>query len=70
MAEKRKVYMRPKDDSYKAFKSFLDSFAQALSPGLIPEEEDAKTEELTKAAYQEYLRVRRSSGEPLVNAGE
>jgi len=70
MARDHAVYMRPKDDSYAAFKAFIDNFVQALSPDKAPEEEDAEDEALTREAYRAYLDARRQSGEPLVGAEE
>ena len=57
MANKR-VYGRPKDDSYAAFKEFLASFVQALKPGATVEPD----EESTRRAYEKYLAAKRKSG--------
>jgi hypothetical protein len=70
MAKQKAVYMRPQDDSYAAFKSFIIGFANALGGEQASDELDEDGERAMRATYREYLRVRRASGETLVNPTE
>ena len=70
MARQQAVYGRPKDDSYQSFKSFIIGFANALGGEQASEELDEERERKMRATYREYLKVRRSSGTPLVGAEE
>ena len=56
--EGKKVYMKPKDDSYASFKQFIHDMVHALKPGETIEDD----EESTRRAFAAYQAARKKSG--------
>jgi len=70
MAEKGAVYMRPRDDSYQSFRAFFMNFANSVGGAPVSGELSDADEREMKKTYAAFLKARKASGEPLVNADE